>query len=77
MNNPKDIWDDKQLLCLLKVKKQALVSEGLPENTQLSPAMIENLVFKDSFLWFPGTFLLGFCLLCLVYFLFLKKRISA
>jgi MFS family permease len=61
---------------LLKVKKQALVSEGLPENTQLSPAMIENLVFKDSFLWFPGTFLLGFCLLCLVYFLFLKKRIS-
>jgi len=61
---------------LLKTKKLALESEisSYAENINPDPAMIENLVFRDSFIWFPGTFIVGFFLLCLVHFLFLKNR---
>jgi hypothetical protein len=60
---------------LLKIKKQALESGSLPGTPELDPAMIENLVFKNSFSWFPGTFLAGFVLLCLVYLFFIKNKI--
>ncbi|MCP4721250.1 MAG: MFS transporter, partial [Desulfobacteraceae bacterium] len=60
---------------LLKIKKQALESGSSPESFKLDPAIIENLVFKESFVWFPGTFLAGFVALCLVYFLFIRNRI--
>ena len=60
---------------LLKIKKQTLESGISPESFKLDPAMVENLVFKESFAWFPSTFLAGFVVLCLVYFLFIKNRI--
>ncbi len=60
---------------LLKTKKQALESGLSPERLKLDPATLENLVFKESFAWFPGTFLVGFVLLYLVYLLFIKKKI--
>jgi len=61
---------------LLKIEKQALESGFSPETTGLNPAMIENLLFKKSFVWFPGTFLVGFIFLCLIYLFFLKSLIS-
>lgn len=59
---------------LLKAKKQALAPEFSLENPDIGPAMIETMVFKNSFHWFPGTFLVGFVLLCLVYWVFIKQR---
>ena len=61
---------------LLKTKKLALESDISPyaEKINLDPAMIENLVFRDSFIWFPGTFIVVFVLLCLVHFFFLRDR---
>lgn len=61
---------------LLKTKKQILEPQLSLENPDIGPAMIENLVFKDSFHWFPGTFLVGFALLCLVYWMFIRQKIS-
>ena len=60
---------------LLKTKKMALESGATPfsENINPDPAMIENFVFQESFVWFPGIFTVGFLLLCLAHFLFLKK----
>jgi len=60
---------------LLKAEKQTLESGLALDNPGIDPGMIENLVFKESFSWFPATFLVGFVILCLVYFLFLKKNI--
>lgn len=60
---------------LLKTQKQALEAELSLEN-MARPSLIENLVFKESFVWFPGTFLAGFILLAMVYQIFLKKKIS-
>ena len=59
---------------LLKAQKQALEADFSLQNPDPGPAMIENLVFTKSFIWFPATFLLGFIFLCLVYLLFLKKK---
>ena len=61
---------------LLKVEKQKLESGLTLENPGIDSGTIENLVFKESFAWFPASFLAGFVILCLVYFLFLKKDIS-
>jgi MFS family permease len=61
---------------LLKTKKQILEPQLSLENPDIGPAMIENLVFKNSFHWFPGTFLVGFALLCLVYWVFIRRQIS-
>ena len=60
---------------LLKTKKQILAPGFSLENPDIGPAMIETMVFKNSFHWFPGTFLVGFALLCLVYWVFIKHRI--
>ena len=59
---------------LLKAQKQALETDFSLQNPDPGPAMIENLVFTKSFIWFPVAFLLGFIFLCLVYLLFLKKQ---
>jgi len=61
---------------LLKTKKMALESEMSPLSETINPdtAMIENLVFRDTFIWFAGAFIVGFSLLCLVHFLFLRNR---
>ncbi len=61
---------------LLKTKKLVFESEisHYVENINPDTSMIENLVFRDSFSWFPGTFIVGFFLLCLVHFLFLGNR---
>jgi len=48
---------------LLKIKKQGVESQAL-----------ENQVFMDTFSWFPITFVAWFCLLLLIYFLWLKKK---
>jgi MFS family permease len=60
---------------LLKIKKQALEPELFLENRDMGPAMLDNIVFKQSFTWFPGTFLMGFVFLCLVYLFFIKNKI--
>jgi len=60
---------------LLKTKKQALEPEFFLENRDMGPAMLDNIVFKESFTWFPGTFLMGFVFLCLVYLFFIKNKI--
>lgn len=60
---------------LLKTKKQALGQEFFLENRDMGPAMLDNIVFKESFTWFPGTFLIGFVFLCLVYLFFIKNKI--
>ena len=61
---------------LLKTKKQTLEPAFLLENKDIGPAMLENIIFKESFIWFPGTFFVGFVFLCLVYLFFIKHRIS-
>ncbi len=61
---------------LLKTKKQALEPKFFLENKDIGPAMLENIIFKESFTWFPGTFLVGFVFLCLVYLFFIKNKIS-
>jgi MFS family permease len=61
---------------LLKAKKQVLEPKLFLEKNDIGPAMLDNMVFKESFAWFPGTFLTGFVLLCLVYWFFIKKQIS-
>ena len=61
---------------LLKTEKQILSPGFSLENPGIGPDMIETMVFKNSFHWFPGTFLVGFIFLCLVYWVFLKHRIS-
>jgi len=61
---------------LLKIEKLAIASGFSQENTKIDPAIMENMVFKKSFVWFPGTFLVGFIFLCLFYRLFLQNHIS-
>ncbi len=61
---------------LLKVQKQALESDFSLENPDPGLAVMENLVFIKSFIWFPAAFLLGFIFLCLVYWFFLKKQMK-
>jgi len=61
---------------LLKTTKQSLEPNFFSENPDNLPAMLEDLVFKESFSWFPATFLTGFVLLCLIYLFFIKHRIS-
>lgn len=60
---------------LLKTKKQALEPKLFLEKNDIGPAMLDNMVFKESFTWFPGTFLTGFVLLCLIYLFFIKNKI--
>ncbi len=48
---------------LLKVKKQGIISED-----------IENLVFIETFSWFPITFIVWFLILLIIYFFWLKNR---
>ncbi len=50
---------------LLKIKKQGIISED-----------IENLVFMETFSWFPITFIVWFLMLLAIYFLWLKKPSS-
>ena len=61
---------------MLKSKKLILETELPPfaENIKPDPNMIESLVFQESFIWFPGTFITGFLLVCLVRFLFIKDK---
>ena len=47
---------------LLKIKKQGLTSTD-----------VDNIVFMDTFSWFPITFAIWFCILLVVYVLWLKK----
>ena len=50
---------------LLKIKKQGIISED-----------IENLVFIETFSWFPITFIVWFLILLIIYFWWLKKPSS-
>jgi len=50
---------------LLKVKKQGIEAED-----------IENIVFIDTFSWFPITFIVWFCILMAIYFYWLKSPSS-
>ena len=50
---------------LLKIKKQGIISED-----------IENIVFMETFSWFPITFIVWFLMLLAIYFLWLKKPSS-
>jgi MFS family permease len=61
---------------LVKTKKRALESEipSFAEKITPDPVMVDNLAFRETFVWFPGTFIAGFLVLYLVWFLFLKKR---
>ncbi|MBI9091293.1 MAG: MFS transporter [Desulfobacterium sp.] len=47
---------------LLKIKKQGILSDD-----------VENMVFVDTFFWFPITFITGFLVLLAAYHLWLKK----
>lgn len=57
---------------LLKTQKQTLTEGFEAAGTNPGTAMVENLVFQESFSWFPWTFLAGFILLALLYSLFLR-----
>ncbi|VEN74152.1 conserved membrane hypothetical protein [Candidatus Desulfarcum epimagneticum] len=61
---------------LVKTQKAALESQvpALSEKIALDPVMIENLAFRETFVWFPGAFIAGFLVLYPLCFLFLKKR---
>jgi MFS family permease len=61
---------------LLKAKKQILEPQFSLENPDIGPALLENLIFKESFSWFPAAFLLGFVLLYLIHLLFIRHWIS-
>ena len=50
---------------LLKIKKQGIISED-----------IENIVFIETFSWFPITFIVWFFILLAIYFFWLKKPSS-
>ena len=50
---------------LLKIKKQGVISED-----------IENIVFIETFSWFPITFIVWFLILLIIYFFWLKKPSS-
>ncbi len=50
---------------LLKSKKQGIISED-----------IENIVFIETFSWFPITFIVWFLILLIIYFFWLKKPSS-
>jgi MFS family permease len=50
---------------LLKIKKQGIISED-----------IENIVFMETFSWFPITFIVWFLILLIIYFFWLKKPSS-
>ncbi len=50
---------------LLKIKKQGIISED-----------IENIVFIETFSWFPITFIVWFLILLIIYFFWLKKSSS-
>ena len=50
---------------LLKIKKQGIISED-----------IENLVFIETFSWFPITFIVWFLILLIIYFFWLKNPSS-
>jgi MFS family permease len=47
---------------LLKVKKQGVEAED-----------VENMVFIDTFSWFPITFIVWFCIVMVIYFCWLKS----
>ncbi len=59
---------------ILKANKQALEAGLLLDNRPVDPAMVENQVFVESFVWFPGIFAAGFLMLLVFYFLVLKPK---
>lgn len=59
---------------VLKTQKQALEAGLVLDPQSYDPALVENLVFKETFAWFPGIFSAGFLLVLIFYFRVLKKR---